>query len=202
MKRIALLIIFLFFHLFCFSQNWDVTLLRNINTHRNISLDQFFLILTNFTAALAYGIPLFLFLFAQLKENTELKMKSLFIGVSTLIALVASTLLKHIIHRKRPYLIYPFIHKIGMGGGPSFPSGHTSDAFTLAAALCIAFPKWYVIVPSLLWAVAVGYSRIYLGVHYPSDVLASMIMGICCAFLGSEIFRYKNQTFTLKRLNS
>jgi membrane-associated phospholipid phosphatase len=68
-------------------------------------------------------------------------------------------------------------------GSPSFPSGHTSDAFATATSLSIAFPKWYVIAPSFLWACSVGYSRMDLGVHYPSDVMAGAIIGAGSAYL-------------------
>jgi membrane-associated phospholipid phosphatase len=49
--------------------------------------------------------------------------------------------------------------------------------------LSIAFPKWYVIAPSFLWASGVGYSRMHLGVHYPSDVLVGALVGSGTAFL-------------------
>ncbi|ULT24063.1 phosphatase PAP2 family protein [Sphingobacterium sp. E70] len=41
-----------------------------------------------------------------------------------------------------------------------------------------AYSKWYVVAPSLLWAGSVGYSRMYLGVHYPTDVLAGAVLGL------------------------
>ena len=69
------------------------------------------------------------------------------------------------------------------GGGPSFPSGHTSGAFATATILSLEYPKWYVIVPSYLWAGTVGYSRLHLGVHYPTDVLGAMVVGAGSAYL-------------------
>ena len=72
-------------------------------------------------------------------------------------------------------------------GSWSFPSGHTSSAFALATSLSIVYPKWYVIVPSYLWASSVGYSRMHLGVHYPSDVLAGALVGTGSAFLSHAL---------------
>jgi membrane-associated phospholipid phosphatase len=45
------------------------------------------------------------------------------------------------------------------------------------------YPKWYIIVPSICWAGAVGYSRMHLGVHYPSDVVAGALVGAGSAWL-------------------
>jgi undecaprenyl-diphosphatase len=66
---------------------------------------------------------------------------------------------------------------------PSFPSGHTSSAFNTATFICLTYPKWYVIAPAALWATSVAYSRMYLGVHYPSDVLAGAVLGAGTAYL-------------------
>jgi undecaprenyl-diphosphatase len=64
----------------------------------------------------------------------------------------------------------------------SFPSGHTSSSFSAVTALSRAYPKWYVIAPSFLWAASVGYSRMYLGVHYPTDVTAGAVLGVGTSF--------------------
>ena len=69
----------------------------------------------------------------------------------------------------------------------SFPSGHTSFAFATATSLSIKYPRWYVIAPSYLWAGAVGYSRMNLGVHYPSDVLAGAMLGAGSAWLTCKV---------------
>jgi len=90
---------------------------------------------------------------------------------------------KYIVNRKRPYLDYPVITPYQADTDPSFPSGHTSTAFATAAALSITFNKWYVTVPAYLWATGVGYSRINLGEHYPSDVLVGAAVGIGSAYL-------------------
>lgn len=86
----------------------------------------------------------------------------------------------------RPYELYPFIEKLSTGGSPSFPSGHTADAFAFAIALGLIYPKWYFIFPAILWALLVGCSRMWLGVHFPSDVLAGAFIGSVCAVVYTQ----------------
>ena len=65
------------------------------------------------------------------------------------------------------------------GAGCGFP--HTEPP--AGASLCLCYPKWYVVVPSVIWAAGVGFSLLYLGVHYPSDVLAGALIGTASAVL-------------------
>jgi len=64
----------------------------------------------------------------------------------------------------------------------SFPSGHTAGAFLMATVVSSFFPLMSAVF--FAWAFLVGLSRIYLGVHYPTDVLAGMVVGICCGTTG------------------
>ena len=182
-KYFLLFIALLLCSIVCFAQNWDINLLKQINVGRNHSLDGAFRLITDYAAPIAYGLPVLLLAYALIKKRKILKAKSIYVIQSAITALVIATLIKHIVNRPRPYVTYSFIEKITGGSSPSFPSGHTSDAFTLAASLSFAFPRWYIIIPSYAWAMAVGYSRMDLGVHYPSDVTASIIIGIFSAFV-------------------
>ena len=101
--------------------------------------------------------------------------------------IVETYALKYIVKRPRPYITHPDINALNTEGSPSFPSGHTSAAFGLATSLSLHYPKWYVVVPSFAWAGLTGYSRMYLGVHYPTDVLAGAALGASTAWLGWKI---------------
>ena len=176
---------------FCYAQNWDIDYLKEINLNRNRSLDQLFIFITNISAPVAYSIPAFILIYALAKHKEILKQKSYFLIFTTLSMLLIATVIKHLVNRARPFITYPFIQKIGTGGSPSFPSGHTCDAFTLAMTLSLAFPRWFVILPSFTWAILVGYSRMDLGVHYPSDVLAALAMAIIGSLISWYFFRKK-----------
>ena len=103
--------------------------------------------------------------------------------------------LKRLIRRPRPYAALPSITSRtsdgSLGDSFSMPSGHASTAFTLATSWSLSHGRWYVVVPSFVWAGSVAISRVWLGVHYPSDVLAGSALGAAIAvgvhLLGSQI---------------
>jgi len=70
----------------------------------------------------------------------------------------------------------------------SFPSGHTSSAFTFAMAITMVLKKKGVAIASFIFAFLMGLSRIYVGVHYPTDVIVGVVVGILYAVIGYFIF--------------
>ncbi len=112
------------------------------------------------------------------------------VGVLSLISLALSALidnviLKNLIARTRPYDVIPELTTlVGAQKDYSFPSGHTGSAFAAAVVLFRGLPKKYGI-PILIFAFLMGLSRLYVGVHYPSDVLGGMLIGT-----GIALFTY------------
>lgn len=192
-KHVLLSVFLVFFTLFCQAQNWDINLLKDINVGRNHSLDQLFKMITDYAPPIAYTIPFFLLGLSFILKDVVHRTKSVFIISASLLALVVETIVKHAVNRPRPFITYPFIQRITSASSPSFPSGHTCDAFTLAFAASLAFPKWYVILPSFCWAIAVGYSRMDLGVHYPTDIIGSIVIAAISSLLCYMVLRRREK---------
>jgi len=90
---------------------------------------------------------------------------------------------KKTIYRKRPYLDLPNVNTFWkkLLKDYSFPSGHTAAGFSIAAIFAFYFPAYSYLIYSL--AALVGVSRIYTGMHYPSDVLSGALVGTLFAFI-------------------
>jgi membrane-associated phospholipid phosphatase len=176
-------LILLFFPATLFSQNLDIRLLRSINSSEKLSSDRFFQFISNSDAWLVVGIPVAAGTTGLIKKDDVLLRNACVTLAAIVINSGITESLKYTINRDRPYKTYPYITKKSGGGSPSFPSGHTSGAFALATSLSLSYPKWYIIVPSYSWAGLVGFSRMDLGVHFPSDVLAGAIVGAGSAWL-------------------
>ncbi len=175
------------------SQNADIELLKAINLNRNRELDPFFRGITHTAGPVAFVVPLLILFYAIYIKNNLLKKRATFLIISVATAVIITTSLKYTIQRPRPFETYTFIEKVTSGGSPSFPSGHTTDAFVIATALSLAFPRKWIVIPFYLWAMAIAYSRMGLGVHYPVDVLVGIIIG-SGASLGWYFYLRKNMT--------
>ena len=106
----------------------------------------------------------------------------LMVGGSLLGSLVFNNIIiKNIVARPRPYrMIEALTILIPEPGEYSFPSGHTSSSFAAGVVLYLMLPKKYG-VPAMILAFLIGISRLYVGVHYPTDVLGGMVMGTLLA---------------------
>jgi membrane-associated phospholipid phosphatase len=193
MIKTIILTLFISFSTGIYSQNFDINYLREINVERNKSLDPSFKAITSSASPISIAAPLLIYSVGLINKDTNLQSKGIFIGEAFLVNAFITTALKYSIKRDRPFVTYPDIEKISSGGSGSFPSGHTSESFATATSLSFAFPKWYVIAPSFIWATAVGYSRMDLGVHYPSDVAAGAIVGAGSAYLSFKLNKWINK---------
>lgn len=181
MKVIVLYLIL--FSTLLHSQNGDINLLKHINQNRNTSLDGTFKTISNSVAPISIAVPAGIACIGLITKDSAIKNKSMLVGASLVLTFGLTIGMKYGVDRTRPFKTYPFIHNVVYEGTPSFPSGHTSFAFSTATSASLAFPKWYVIAPAYLWACSVSYARMDLGVHYPSDVLGGAITGAGSAYL-------------------
>jgi undecaprenyl-diphosphatase len=93
---------------------------------------------------------------------------------------------KWLVNRARPYETYADIIPYNKEIDPSFPSGHTSMAFNTAMNISMLSHQPWVKITAFTWASAIAYSRLYLGEHYPSDIIAGALIGAGSAYLSSK----------------
>lgn len=172
------------------AQNTDIRILRSLYSSQTLRGDACFQFLTDSYPVVVAGTPLLMGATAMLTKDQELMSEALEIGASTLITTGLVLTVKYAVNRDRPFITYSDIVPKDVESGPSFPSFHTAASFNTATSLSLNHPRWYVIAPSFLWAGAVGYSRLRLGVHYPSDVLMGALMGAGSAWLTHELQKW------------
>lgn len=125
------------------------------------------------------------------------------VGIMALIALIGSfiinnVILKNLIARTRPYDVVSGVKLlIERQSDFSFPSGHTGSSFAVAVVLYKELPKKYG-VPALMLATLIGLSRIYLGVHYPSDVMCGALFGSLIAIFACGTFHILKENGNLQ----
>jgi membrane-associated phospholipid phosphatase len=169
-------------------QNLDAWafLFFNLRGSRPIWLDQVMLGFTQIGSGItALGIALVFYI-----TNDHLLAYEIVLGTLTLWLEVE--LVKFLVHRSRPFIRVTQARVVGRRAiGRSFPSGHTSQAFFMATLMAqySHFNIWAVF---LLYATAlvVGITRMYVGAHYPRDVLAGAILGSAWGLLGVIVSGY------------
>ncbi len=101
---------------------------------------------------------------------------------------VANEILKPMVHRARPFETLPGAVIGGRPPDPSFPSGHSANAFSAATVLSRVAPTGAIV----WWGLAtlIAFSRVYLGVHYPLDVIGGAAVGVACGWLAIWLTRF------------
>ncbi|MFF2498054.1 phosphatase PAP2 family protein [Peribacillus sp. NPDC058075] len=177
-----------------FIQGWESPILT--------TLMKFFTFIGSASSVIILSIFVLLFLYRVLKHRLELVLFSAVIIGSPLLNLI----LKLFFHRTRPDL-----HRLIEIGGYSFPSGHAMNAFTLYGILTFLLwrhirTKWgriLLILLSTMMILSIGISRIYLGVHYPSDIIGGYLASGCWLAISIWFFQRhqerKNNKNTVKQ---
>jgi len=103
--------------------------------------------------------------------------------------LVTNLTIKPLVERDRPWLDWPIVPLVTEKDPNSFPSGHTCAAFAAGLSWARALPWSWGRTAAVVLAVLMGLSRLYVGVHYPTDVLAGALIGALCAWAAWRAYR-------------
>lgn len=165
------------------NQNWDRKILFEIQKIRSSRMDKFMLFITMMGNGGLIWIALALILIINPTYRTEGMVTLITLGIC---AFVINLLVKPLFTRKRPFEQEASVKVlVKRPFGSSFPSGHTATSFACAVALCyMNVPIQFLV---LFLATLIGFSRIYLFVHYPSDVLAGLVSGTFIALFVAPI---------------
>lgn len=162
---------------------WDQALFLQLNSFGSSFWDPFFLLLSHKATNVVFYLSLLLYI--GYKRNTQQAVILFFFAVLLVVITDQITnAFKYGFERLRPCYTEGIKEKMrwvkeGCGGRYSFFSGHASNSFALATFFGFIFSKYKRLLPLMFGlAAAVAYSRIYLGVHFPLDILCGSLFGI------------------------
>ena len=162
---------------------WDQALFLQLNSFGSSFWDPFFLLLSHKATNVVFYLSLLLYI--GYKRNTQQAVILFFLAVLLVVITDQITnAFKYGFERLRPCYTEGIKEKMrwvkeGCGGRYSFFSGHASNSFALATFFGFIFSKYKRLLPLMFGlAAAVAYSRIYLGVHFPLDILCGSLFGI------------------------
>lgn len=171
----------------------DLTLLLWIQSHlRTEVLDTFFKFFTHLGDLGIFWILLTIILIARPKTRYT----GIVMATSLLVSVIfTEALIKPLIDRPRPFELYPMDLLIPAPVSSSFPSGHSSSSFAAATAFFLNEKKgpWRWIL--MIMAVMIAFSRLYLFVHNPTDVLAGTLLGLLIGYGTSRCLKQTNNLY-------
>jgi membrane-associated phospholipid phosphatase len=182
------------------SESFDKTLFRKLNGHRTGFLDIVIPISEKPVTIPTLVVPISLYTSSRITDNYYDENSAALLTASTAVNLGVTYVIKQIFKRKRPLetLDRIYFDKTFFLANDrySFPSGHASTSFNTATSLTLRYPdNPYLITGFYLRAVAISFGRIYMGVHYPGDVMTGALVGTGTAIL---IYSLRKEIIKLK----
>ncbi len=173
--------------MFDFIQNIDISVIEKIyRFQHNLNSELFNRIMIFFTNLGDYGtvwiaIALILFLNKKYRKTGILAFVSL-----AICSVIVNIILKPLIQRPRPFTeIADIILLIKTPKDYSFPSGHTAASFVMVYIFFRHIKKYFI--PVFITGILIAFSRMYLTVHFPSDIIAGIIIGIFSGYVGEKL---------------
>ncbi len=173
--------------MFSFLYSLDVLILELVNHSFHNMLTDNVAMLISYVGLLAFWVAIIILLYlfgGQKGKNIAKKLIIVLVAVT-----IVTQLIKLWIMRPRPYTELSSLIVLATESDMSFPSGHTSTSTAMAYILSSEYQKWYF----MLIPIIVALSRLYMGVHYPSDVLGGFILGFIVAYLLERYLIQKQQ---------
>lgn len=183
---------------------FDKSILLFLNGSDSLFLDGFFLTLTKTST----WIPLFICMLFVVIKNNNARRCFILLGLTVLLVVAAdqfsSGFCKPFFHRFRPSHEPSLANLVDMasdyrGSLYGFISGHATNTFAVAVFFSLIFKNARTTAVLLLWAILSSYSRIYLGLHYPGDILAGIVSGSLIALTFYYIYRMLIKKFCFQR---
>ena len=181
------------------SSQIDITILHGINYYRIKYLDSFFASFSFATTFISISLILILLGISIQRKSKPIRYKAYVLTIVFVLSALTSLVLKNTIYRERPFVTHSFIEKLSDAGNSSFPSGHTLEAFAMATAITFIISNKKIVIAVFLWAFLVAYSRMLLGVHYPSDVLGGLLIG---SFIGWSVSQFTKKYYNFYGKNN
>ena len=169
-------------------QRIDEYLFRLINSYGFELMDTIMRLVSN----KFFWIPLYLYLIYLIYKNFSKNFFKILFSISIVIFLAdfgSVHLFKEIFERPRPCHILEDIRLVDGCGGPfGFISSHASNSFALAFFFGLIFRNRQMFLLLFSWAIIIGFSRVYLGVHYPFDILGGIFWGLFVSLLIYKLY--------------
>ena len=178
-------------------QKIDEYLFRIINSAGWEQMDELMILISSKW----FWIPLYIYILYLIYKRFSDQFIKILLGLGLLIFLAdfgSVHLFKEVFERARPCHFLEGIRVVDGCGGPfGFISSHASNSFAIAFFMALLFRNFWGFAWLFSWAVVIGFSRIYLGVHYPFDILGGMFWGLFVSLLVYYIYKMKIKDFDL-----